>query len=32
MEVLVSEAERGRGRKRKRDPEKWKANRAKIDR
>ncbi|CAH1643163.1 unnamed protein product [Spodoptera littoralis] len=32
MEVPVTEAIHGRGRKRKREPEKWKANRAKIER
>ncbi|KAH9641530.1 hypothetical protein HF086_011422 [Spodoptera exigua] len=32
MEVPVTEAIHGRGRKRKREPDKWKANRAKIER
>ncbi|CAF4869644.1 unnamed protein product [Pieris macdunnoughi] len=32
MEVPITEAIHGRGRKRKREPEKWKANRAKIQR
>ncbi|CAF4947005.1 unnamed protein product [Pieris macdunnoughi] len=32
MEVPITEAIHGRGRKRKREPEKWKAKRAKIQR
>lgn len=32
MEVPVAEALPGKGKKRKRQPEKWKANKAKTDR
>lgn len=32
MEDLVTEATPGKGRKRKREPEKWKANKAKVER
>lgn len=32
MEVPVIEASQGKGRKRKKNPENWRANKAKIDR